>query len=399
MKRMTPLLAVCCAAGFLQACSTGSASNPANSSTQTAAFGSASWNEKAAAAYLDSRQQWWMEWKGAQRGSTFCLSCHTTLPYMLARPQLDSMLGQSKPSADEQKLVADVTERVRDWSTDRPYYSDSKERPHLAQDARGTESVLNAFVLVSRDSATGELSDDARLALDHMWNEQVQTGAQKGAWRWQQFGLEPWESQNSIYYGAILAAATVGMTPREYQSSPSVQSRVTLLLEYLDKGYADQCLLNRIELLWAAGRFHGLIGPSRQSEIIRQVFATQHADGGWNTSSLVVPDGWNRARFMAVFDRRRDGSRQDDQSDGLATGMIVSALLQSGVSVETPQMRRAVDWLCRHQNASGSWTASSLNERRDPNSYIGEFMSDAATGYAVLALTQARTRSKVQGGY
>lgn len=360
----------------------------------------ASWSPTSAAAYLDRREDWWMQWKGAARGqSTFCVSCHTTIPYLLARPRLDGVLGENGSCPDEQKLIEDVVARVRNWTADRPYYSDSKEKPHQSQDARGTESVLNAFIMVSRDVATGRLSADAQSALDHMWAEQVESGHDKGAWRWQQFGLEPWESRNSIYYGATLAAAAVGMTPEDYRMSPAVQQHVARLRDYLNRNYGEQCLLNRIELLWAASHFHGLIDRNRQSEIVQRTFAAQRADGGWNTPSLVVVRGWNRARLMGMFDRRRDGSSQDDRSDGLATGMIVSAVLQSGIPATDPHVQRGLDWLREHQNAAdGSWRAYSLNERRDPDSYVGHFMTDAATGYAVLALTEESVKSIGRGG-
>lgn len=48
-----------------------------------------SWDQKAAAAYLDQRQSWWMEWPRAARDhETFCVSCHTAVPYALSRPGL-----------------------------------------------------------------------------------------------------------------------------------------------------------------------------------------------------------------------------------------------------------------------------------------------------------------------
>src|SRR5580692_12541184 len=48
-----------------------------------------SWDPKAAAAYLDQRAAWWMGWQGASRDhQTFCISCHTALPYALSRPAL-----------------------------------------------------------------------------------------------------------------------------------------------------------------------------------------------------------------------------------------------------------------------------------------------------------------------
>lgn len=342
-----------------------------------------------------------MQWKGAVRGqSTFCVSCHTTIPYVLARPQLDRMLGQNAPSPDEQKLIDNVLTRVRNWNDEKPYYADSKEKPHQSQGARGTESVLNAFILANHDFAIGQFSRDAQFALDHMWSEQIQAGEDKGGWHWQQFDLEPWESRNAVYYGATLAAAAVGMTPQDYQRSTTVQSHVALLRDYLNRHFGQQCLLDRVELLWAATRLHGLIDSNRQSEIIRHVFSAQRVDGGWNTSSLVVVQGWNRARLMDIFHRRNDGSPQDQQSDGLATGMIVSAALQAGIPPTNPQVQRGLEWLRDHQNASdGSWTASSLNERRDPDSYIGRFMTDAATGYAVLALSEDATHSTTRLGY
>ena len=55
-----------------------------------------------------------------------------------------------------------------------------------------------------------------------------------------------------------------------------------------------------------------------------------------------------------------------------------------------PSVSRAIVWLTRNQDErTGAWRTRSLNKDRNPDSDRGRFMSDAATAFAVLALTEA----------
>ena len=69
-------------------------------------------------------------------------------------------------------------------------------------------------------------------------------------------------------------------------------------------------------------------------------------------------------------------------------GLVAYVLQNSGVPRDEKNVKRALVWLGENQNpAEGSWVAYSLNKNRVLTSDVGRFMSDAATGYAVLALT------------
>jgi squalene-hopene/tetraprenyl-beta-curcumene cyclase len=352
-----------------------------------------SWDQKAATSYLDHRAAWWADWTTAARDHhTFCVSCHTTVPYILARAALRRELEESTPSAEETVILQNVRKRVGHWKEVDPYYQDSDYDKRIGTESRATESVLNALILASFDFETRQLSDETTVAFSNMWElQKTEAGDQQGAWDWHQFDLRPWEASNSPYWGAILAAVAVGKAPSDYASSPNIQTNLSLLRNYLTRNYSGQSLLNRVMLLWASGHLPGLLQQDERQRIIKEAFREQNADGGWTLSSV---DWTWRSRSMFSFVsiwKRDDWSPQDRESDGCATGIFLFSLEEAGVGAENPQLRKGLSWLIHNQSKfDGSWTASSLNKHRDPRSNIGLFMSDAATGFAVLALTEDR---------
>ena len=340
-----------------------------------------SWDPKAAAAYLDRRQEWWMAWPRAQRDhDTFCVSCHTAVPYAIARSALRNGLAEPSPSAGERRILDNVTKRVRLWKDVAPFYSDADRGVYKTVESRGTESVLNALILATRDAQSGQLSSDAANAFVNMWAEQQTTGNQKGAWLWLRFSNEPWEADDSGYYGATLAAIAIGTAPATYRSASEIQNNINLLREYLNREFAAQTPINHAVLLWAAAKLPGLIELDRKKAIISELLEKQQSDNGWSLSSL--SGEW----------KRHDGTPQEVKSDGYATGLITFALQQSSVPLENAQLKRGLAWLTENQDKTeGSWPSFSLNKNKEhhlsPETAL--FMNDAATAYAVLALTNA----------
>ncbi len=348
-----------------------------------------SWDQKAAAAYLDQRAGWWMEWpKAARDHQTFCVSCHTAVPYALSRPALRQGLAEQSPSANERRLLDNVTKRVRLWKEVGPFYSDADRGVYKTVESRGTESVLNALILASNDAQSGRLSNDTRTALDNMWAEQQTSGDKAGAWLWLRFANEPWEADDSDFYGATLAAVAAGTAAEGYRAKPEIQNNVKMLREYLNRKCAAQTTINRVALLWASAKLPALLEPEKQRAIINEVRSKQQADGGWSLSSLV--GAWKRA----------DGTPQEVKSDGYATGFITFVLQQAGIPRADAQLQQGLAWLASNQNKTeGFWLSYSLNKNEAHHLSPGtaRFMNDAATAYAVLALTEPNRSALVTG--
>jgi squalene-hopene/tetraprenyl-beta-curcumene cyclase len=339
------------------------------------------WSPAKAAAYLDARSTWWISWPASARDQgTFCVSCHTATPFSLGRASLRGPLGESAVSSNEQKVLDSVTKRVRLWHDIDPFYTDQARGLPKSSESRGTESILNSLILVWRDVPTGRLSADARLALDNMWALQIKAADMNGAWAWLQFHNAPFEG-DSQFYGNSLAAIAIGSAPGNYQSEPEIQNGIKLLKAWLVKNMNAQTPLDRVVLLWASTKLNGLLTRGQQNKIIEEILAKQRDDGGFSMSQVI--GAW----------KRHDNTTLNTSSDGYATGLIAFALEQIDAPEGQAPLKRALAWLSRNQiESDGRWPADSLNNSRPVLSDTGLFMSDAATAYAVLALTNAPGR-------
>jgi squalene-hopene/tetraprenyl-beta-curcumene cyclase len=343
----------------------------------------AGWDRQAAARYLDDREIYWQGWDRAQKDhGTLCVSCHTQATYGMARPLLRYPLSESGPSQAEQVMLASIQKRVSMWKDAVPFYNDAQSGAGKEVESRNAESVLNAIILSSYDQRSGHLSETARTAFANAWALQSTSGPTTGAWVWQNFHYTPWESPESEYHGAALMAVAIAKAPDHYRDDPKIAANLTALCGYLSSHFEAQPLLNKVVALWASNWFPGIITQSQRTSLLDAIYARQRVDGGWSLTDLGT---WKRV----------DETPLETRPDGYATGLAVLVLEETGLLNPTLKARTqkpislGIAWLIANQDKiTGAWPAWSLNKNRDPNSNTGKFMSDAATSYAVLALSE-----------
>lgn len=271
--------------------------------------------------YLDARQQAWADFKPAQSASGTCISCHTGFGYLLAHKgdhPLRSALQKRLTDGDARKGVMP-----------------------------SVESVL-AAVLMPSDAA-----------LERMWKFQIREGEHKGSWNWFDLKLDPWETSDSKYFGAALAAVAASR-------SKSPPDQFAELRGYLERKRSGQPLHNRLVLLWTQKDF---LAKQERKELEMALLNAQAKDGSWTLASL---GPWAKAL--------------QGEGDAYATALAAYTLKRAGLA-KHKSFRRASEWLASRQDAaSGAWKASSMNKTYPAGSMMEGFMNDAATAYAVAAL-------------
>lgn len=334
------------------------------------------WNARLAEQYKDSRQKEWVAWPMALHSGVACVSCHTGLTYLISRPALRQSLGEKTgPTLYESILVDSMRATV--IRTDANDLFAGLKGPIVDQ-VYGAQVVLASLVLAMDDAPRGKLSPEGEKAFDRMWSIQLKDGPDKGAWNWSDFDLDPWETKDASFYGAALGALATGLAPADYQARPEIRENVAALTAYLRAGAKTQSLHNRLFLLWASSKMHGLLPASDKQAILDELWRKQQADGGWTVESF---GQW----------KKREAAAPAAGSNSYLTALAAFAIQQAAVPPSQPGLSKALAWLKAHQDPKGgSWTADSMNHRHSTYGAMAEkFMSDAVTGYATAALLAA----------
>jgi hypothetical protein len=117
----------------------------------------ADWNPRLAAQYLDSRQKQWFAWPPAAASGVTCVSCHTGLPYLLARPALRLALGETEPTLYEAVLLDGLRATI--------VKTEAKDlfpgvQGRLADQVYGAQVVLSTLLLAFDDAPRGRLTPE-----------------------------------------------------------------------------------------------------------------------------------------------------------------------------------------------------------------------------------------------
>jgi squalene-hopene/tetraprenyl-beta-curcumene cyclase len=360
----------------------------AAAAAQPGVAGQSDWDRSGAAGYLDDRADLWLaraRQLQAGEGKAACVSCHTVVPYLLARPALRKAMHIQEPTTQESRLLDNITRRVGTWL----YGGTMSDAQHGGE--RGTEEVLNALILARHDAdeARPQAGEATRKAFRQLW----ETQRSDGAWDWMDFAQEPDESAGARFYGAALAAVAVGTVPTLYRGGDAYSVyREGNLRGFLRENYSRQNLYNRVWMLLASVCWPGLMTQPECEELIAGLRVKQNRDGGWSLYGL---GPWHWSKTNPPFEPAvKFEFAQLERSDAYATGLITYVLVQSGVPATDAALLRAAGWLKRNQQEIQvdqfhwkCWRAPSLNHVDEPEkSWERMMMSDLATAFGALAL-------------
>ncbi|MCA9134692.1 MAG: terpene cyclase/mutase family protein [Planctomycetales bacterium] len=302
----------------------------------------AEFSAERAARYLDRASLTWQKEKK-------CVTCHTNMPYLFARPALASTLPDSH--------------EVRDFYEEYRTVRWAKRGPRESQ---GFWPVVVASGLTFNDvQTTGKLSQVARDVLDMMWTVQ----REDGGWKWPDCNYAPMEIDE--HFGVTLAALTVGIAPDGYAETETAQKGLDKLRTFFQNN-PPKSLHHRAMIAWCSKRVGGIATAEERAAILEELLAQQLPDGAWSTAGFLTD--W------AGLDEADGPPRDPAIGDAYGTGLVIVIARELGVPADDPRLAKGIQWLLANQRESGKWFT------RSPVRDGGNLISNTGSAFAVLAL-------------
>ncbi len=282
-----------------------------------------------------------------------CATCHTNVPYMLARPKIAG--GDPEPMKEVREFLE---ARVKSWET---------EKPKADYDV-----VATAFALAANDAmTTKKLHSATKAALDKMWTVQQSDGS----WKWPDCDWPPLEHDQ--FYGVAFVAIAMALAPDNYADTPAAKAGLDKLRKYIKANPNDE-LHHRLSLAWAGTKVADLISTADAKKALDELRKLQLPDGGWNTPAL------------GPYPMKRDNKTPNPQdvSDGYGTGFAIWILRQTGTPANDPALQKGIAWLKANQRESGRWFTASVGGSK------AHYLTNVGSAFAVLALDSCGEKLK-----
>lgn len=296
---------------------------------------------RAAARYVDDGAVAW------SRERT-CVACHTTGPYMLARPRLAAVLGRP---ADE--VAAGFVKAIR------PEPAAAKTNGDVTFHPQGERAVWVAAGLAQWDRhVTKRLSPDTDRAIRSMLAHQASHG-----------GFHQGTAEVEIphvttdFELTTHAARAIVDAPGWLQSvagDAEIEGRIARLKDFL-RTTPPRHDFDRALALDVAAVMPDLVDEAQRAAVIAMLWSKQRADGGWSTRAMSPVRQWREPmsdKVVALIEGLPDAA--DPGSDPYMTALAIVLLRNAGVPAGDPRIRRGIGWLKREQRESGRWWMHSL---------------------------------------
>ena len=295
-----------------------------------------------AARYLDNAS---LNWQKRRK----CATCHTNMPYLMARPALGAVMKDSG--------------EVRSFFE--AYYLARWEQGKKAPQKPYRPVVVGAALAFNDAQTTGALSDTTRKTLDLMWTTQ----GEDGAWNLAKCGWAPMEIDD--YYGVTLAALATGVAPGNYAETKAAKAGLEKVRKYLDNKPAPS-LHHRIMIAWASLRIKGLMEKQEREKVLQEMLSKQLVNGGWATPAFLAD--WK------AFKRKDRKPHDPNTPDAYGTGLALVVAREMGMPAEDARLQKGVAWLKSNQRESGKWFT------RSPSKDSKNYFTNTGSAFAILGL-------------